>query len=196
MTQHLLFPTVVHTHKIEPGRDTRLLKDIIDRIDKKPHILLGQAPSTYGTSQFLLNNPLLADFKKRLTELVNEWAAQLDICPLEITNSWANVLGDGHRIEYHRHPRSVASGAFYLSAQDGSVDLEFRNPLMPLKQVESFVWEQIGGGISFLNEQTHKIPCEENLLILFPSWLEHGSSKVNTTKDRITVSFNTYYVDK
>lgn len=196
MKQHLLFPTVVHTHYIEPSNNTRLLKDIIDRTAKKPHILLESAPSTYGTTQTLLNNPLLAEFKRDLTAIVNDWARSLDICPLEITNSWANILGPGHRIDYHRHPRSVVSGAFYLSAPEGSIDLEFRNPLMPMKQMESFVWEQIGGGVSFLNESVHKIPCEENLLIIFPSWLEHGSTETNTTSERITLSFNTYYRDK
>jgi len=196
MKEHLLFPTVIHTHYIEPGKDTRLLRDIINRTDKKSHVLLESAPSTYGTTQTLLNNPLLVDLKRDLTDMVNNWARTLDICPLEITNSWANVLGPGHRVEYHRHPRSVVSGAFYLTAPKGSVDLEFRNPLMSMKQMESYVWEQTGGHVSFLNESVHSIPCEENLLILFPSWLEHGTSKSNTTTDRITVSFNTHYVDK
>ena len=196
MTQHLLFPTVVHTHMIEPGRDTRLLKDIIARTEKKPHPLLNSAPSTYGTGQTLLNNPLLGDFKRTLMGHINEWANTLGIPQLEITNSWANQLQPGHRVEYHRHPRSVVSGAFYLSAPPLSTDLVFRNPLMPFKQMESYVWEFDGGTTDFLNEIDHTIACEENLLILFPSWLEHGTSHDNQAKDRITVSFNTYYVDK
>ena len=30
-------------------------------------------------------------------------------------------------------------------------------------------------------------------LILFPSWLEHGSDKKNQSKERIVLSFNTEY---
>jgi uncharacterized protein (TIGR02466 family) len=196
MTQHLIFPTVIHTHYIEPNNDTKILKDIITRTNKEPHLLLKSAPSTYGTTQTLLNNPLLTDFKRHLTTLVNTWAKELDISELEITNSWANILGPGHRVDYHRHPRSVVSAAYYLQAPKGSIDLEFTNPLLPYRQCETFLYQHLYKEPNFLNQQLHTIPCEENLIVLFPSWLEHGSSHTNQSTDRITVSFNTYYRDK
>lgn len=196
MTQHLLFPTVIHTHYIEPDKDTRILKDIISRTNKKPHGLLNSGLSTYGFSQTILNNPLLNNLKGLFTEIVNEWADALNIDSLEITNSWANVLGQDSRIDWHRHTRSVVSGAYYLNVPKGSLDLEFRSPLEPLRQCETFKNRYLATESNYLNEDTHKIPCEENLLIIFPSWLEHGSCLTNQSIDRITVSFNTYYRDK
>ena len=46
--------------------------------------------------------------------------------------------------------------------------------------------------INEFSMQEQEIPCTEDLLVIFPSWLEHYS-KPNTTDKRYTVSFNTKY---
>ena len=37
-----------------------------------------------------------------------------------------------------------------------------------------------------------EVKCEQGILYLFPSWLEHYTRE-NQTNERITLSFNTYY---
>ena len=46
--------------------------------------------------------------------------------------------------------------------------------------------------VSLLNQNEIEVKCEQGILYLFPSWLEHYTRE-NQTNERITLSFNTYY---
>ena len=70
--------------------------------------------------------------------------------------------------------------------KEGSSSLHFSSPLAPLRM------NQLTESSNPLNVSEYAIPCAEDLLILFPSWLEHYTDK-NNNDLRTVISFNTHY---
>ncbi len=95
-------------------------------------------------------------------------------------SGWAVVLSSEGYQDPHIHPESVCSGVYYVQvpveiqqAGDRSGALEFgRSPLTPDREADLSV-----------------VPAE-GLLVLFPSYLWHGTVPFTASRDRICVSFN------
>ena len=97
---------------------------------------------------------------------------------LEITNSWCNVQGERSTLNFHRHPDSIISGIIFLQVDDKSSKLYFQNP----------------NNIYVKCDDDICITPEPGLLLMWPSWLAHGSGDdTNMSTERIVVSFNTYF---
>ena len=75
-------------------------------------------------------------------------------------------------LKYHKHPGSVISGIVVLKADEHSSKLIFKNPS---------------------TEETKEMTLTTGLLLMWPSYLMHGSGdSVNESKDRAVLSFNTW----
>lgn len=187
--QKLIFPTRIDIHDLSSHPDWENLKNLIKQTENqiRPHGLVNDAGSSYGTPM----TPVLSHFSVRrlrltIEELVKCMAMDLQMPPIQITNSWFNVMGKGQRVKPHRHEVSVISGALYVEAAENSVGLSFHSPLASSRMAEMLL------GSNELNENFHTIECKEGQLILFPSWLEH-STEDNKSDRRVVVSFNTEY---
>lgn len=190
MREKLLFPTVIHEWDFEPDADTAMLATLAKKMPTRAHGLVDGAQSSYNSVDTeILSNPLLANMRRRFQDCVDAMTDTLGLEPVVITNSWVNFLHEGHRVERHRHELSVISGAFYIEADPGSVELQFHSPLEPLRMFEHVVVQ------NWHNQNFNTVPCKPLTLILFPSWLSH-SSKDNQTANRVTLSFNTTYKKK
>ena len=87
-------------------------------------------------------------------------------------DSWINIQGEGSTLKYHKHPGSVISGIVVLKADEHSSKLIFKNPS---------------------TEETKEMTLTTGLLLMWPSYLMHGSGdSVNKSKDRAVLSFNTW----
>jgi uncharacterized protein (TIGR02466 family) len=187
--QNLIFPTRIDIHDLSQDPDFEKVKQIIQLQESQatPHLLLNNAFSTYTSNNIpILDHIALTGFRKRLDSLVHAMALDLRLAPITINNSWFNIMGEGQRVEPHRHMMSVISGAFYTEAAPNSAGLRFHSPLAQLRMNEMLL------DSNGLNADFHEVECKEGLLILFPSWLEH-STAVNSSKRRVTVSFNSGY---
>lgn len=185
--QKLIFPIRIDVHDLSQEPDWQNLKDLIRQSEKniRPHGLVSDAGSSYNTAM----TPILSHFsirrlRAKLDYLVKEMAQDLQLAPVQITNSWFNIMGQGHSVKPHRHELSVISGALYVEAPEGSVGLSFHSPLAQCRMAEMLL------GSNEFNENLHTMECKEGQLILFPSWLEH-SSNPNKSDRRVVVSFNT-----
>jgi len=181
-----LFPTMVGSFDFSNDPELPILLDIIKKYPTQDHMLLNGGVSSYYTETRILNDPRIAGLRSRIQDSVNQYIDYLGVAPVELGVSWFNLLGEGNRVNPHRHEISVVSGAFYVEADEGSVGLTFNSPLAPLRMYE-FVQN-----VNELNNNFFTMPCKTGLLCLFPSWLEHFTN-MNETKNRITVSFNTTY---
>lgn len=185
----LIFPTRIDIHNIADDPDWSNLKDLVRQSEAqiRPHGLVSDAGSSYGTSM----TPILSQFsvrrlRARIETLVREMAKDLQMPPMQISNSWFNIMGQGKQVKPHRHEISVISGALYVEAPEGSVGLNFHSPLAQCRMAEMLL------GSNEYNENFHTVECKEGQLILFPSWLEH-STELNHSDRRVVVSFNTEY---
>lgn len=181
----LLFPTLVHEHDFDWDDDFQALADVVAATPLKAHGLVPYS-SYFTDTPEILNHPQLANLKKRFQQCVDLWTETAGCEPVVITNSWVNRLGQGDRVERHRHELSVVSAAFYLAADEGSVGLTLESPLEAVKMFEHTV------KMNFYNQNAATFPCRKLQLLLFPSWIPH-STQANASDTRITVSFNTTY---
>lgn len=106
--------------------------------------------------------------------------------PLELNDSWFNIMNKGSRVQRHRHEGSVISGTLFVKVPDGSHGLAFSNPTIPYRMYEK---------LNARNESysyAHLETVEQGDLLLYPSWLEHFVPPIDCD-DRITIGFNTDY---
>ena len=104
---------------------------------------------------------------------------------IAIDNSWINIQKKNSKLKKHSHPLSSISGALYLKVDSNSSKIYFYNP-NPFIQ-----FSKTTGSTPYVSESAWFEPKVGDL-ILFPSWLMHGSdSDINNTEDRTVLSFNT-----
>jgi len=187
MKEILLFPTLVHEYDFDWDEDFEALEKVVAEAKLIPHRLVPES-SYFTNNPEILNHPTLENLKNRFQKCVDVWTETAGCEPAIITNSWVNRLGKGSRVERHRHELSVVSAAFYLHADEGSVGLTLESPLEGVKMFEHTV------KLNFFNQNSATFPCRTGQLILFPSWVAH-STAINESDSRITVSFNTTYVN-
>jgi uncharacterized protein (TIGR02466 family) len=187
-----MFPTLVVGFTDFITNEQR--KDIVDYLTNEEFVshkalLSNKGTSTFHTGQKLLeslenNVSSCKDLKSKIGRMIHDYSITSGFSFNEIGNSWANIQNVGSVLDEHAHPLSVISGALYLNVDDLSSSLYFQNPnpyLDYTKTIEetqySYHWTQI--------------KPQNGLLLLFPSWLKHGSNgEMNQTEKRIVLSFN------
>jgi len=184
--EHLLFPTRIDTFDLSDHPDLITACNIVRRQERQtsPHVLVSNAASSYPTNMpSILNHIALYRLKQTIQSHISKIANELQLAPVEITNSWFNVMNKGHSVKPHRHERSIISGALYIEAESNSVGLKFHSPLAQCRMAE-FLF-----GSNHLNENYHEVECKVGQLILFPGWLEHSTDE-NRSDRRVVISFN------
>jgi uncharacterized protein (TIGR02466 family) len=109
-----------------------------------------------------------------------------------ITNMWISIYEKHHYREWHIHGMSTLSGTYYIkhdsSAESGNI--LFKHPNNHYMRLAH--WPE--GTLEIPNEVTSEIINvipKSNVLIIFPSWLEHKVSANLKNDSRISLSFNT-----
>ena len=105
-----------------------------------------------------------------------------------ITQSWSNKSKTNQFHPKHKHPNSIISGVMFVSGNegDGLPPLRFHrtNDLLPL----NFEYEELND----FNTGCRWFEPVQGKLILFPSVVEHDVEKNESSKERTTLSFNTF----
>jgi len=105
-----------------------------------------------------------------------------------ITQSWANKSKTNQFHPKHKHPNSLISGVMFVSEndEDGLPPIRFHrtNDLLPL----NFDYEELND----FNADCRWFKPVQGRLILFPSLVEHDVEKNKSSRERITLSFNTF----
>ena len=165
------FQTNIHAQYdfLKGGAIERLIKSIKKEDLTNHNALVGNAKSTFAPNIDFLSNH--NSVKHRIEE-------KLFYPNLEINKSWVNVQGENSTLNFHRHPDSIISGIIFLQVDDKSSKLYFQNP----------------NNIYVKCDDDMCITPEPGLLLMWPSWLAHGSGDdTNMSTERIVVSFNTYF---
>lgn len=179
-----------------------LLKEVIS-IDHSDHgALSGEAFSTHKVDGKLgrlledLSHKLNIDFIERLNTEINDFAGTNGLVHnnwiqgmsrLMIDNSWSNIQKKGSYLRRHTHPNSKISGSLFLNVDQDSSKLYFFNP-NPYIKYEDY------DKVTDFSSVNYSIQPSNGQLILFPSWLEHGSNEeINNTDKRVVISFNSAF---
>jgi uncharacterized protein (TIGR02466 family) len=145
-------------------------------------------------SDNIINEPHIefVKLKNKIEEAANIYHHEIQLKKTyhqKITNIWININQKGHSNEWHAHPNSSLSGAFYLTK--GTAPIVFRHPFQDINTYywESSLIEEWNGA----NSGEWRIKPEPNILIVFPAWLEHKVKANKEDTDRISLSFNTQF---
>jgi hypothetical protein len=147
------------------------------------------------------NTYILKDRDSVLTKWINEqinlFAVSMLACttPVKITQSWClKHENQQQQVFTHSHPNSIISGAYYVSAPEGTANLRFNRPT-PTSQ-PYIKWDTPDDLLADQpwNWTWHEIPVQTGRLVLFPSQTPHSveGTSVNTNS-RCVLSFNTWF---
>lgn len=141
------------------------------------------------TSNNVLDNNELKDIKEYIETHIQEYKQKI-ISPkydntLYITESWINYTNKNQSHHKHSHDNSLVSGVFYFNTIENDAI--------------TFYKKKSGLSLSFdtetanvFNTLSYKLPVSNNMLILFPSELEHEVDINIQDKTRISLSFNVF----
>jgi uncharacterized protein (TIGR02466 family) len=107
-----------------------------------------------------------------------------------MTGMWSNVQESGMMHHVHQHPNSFLSGVLYISIPEceNPGRIHFTDP----RQAKNMVYADFKKE-SCISSRTIWIKPTTGTLLLFPSWLEHGTEHfISNNKDdiRVSLSFN------
>jgi uncharacterized protein (TIGR02466 family) len=186
-----LFPTLVHQFKevLSPEQLSIIRQDCMEAEVGVHDAFVGASKSSFARESRLIDaletrHPALAGLKKGLDTLIGDYAAALGFDDVHITNSWFNVQYPGSVLKQHAHPDSKVSAAFCIHADELSSPLFLDNPnpalsyVHPDRHTDNFY-------------ESMKIRMAPGDLVLFPSWIKHGSGfEANQSQARVMISLN------
>ena len=191
-----IFPTLIYY--INNFIDKDKCRDIFDYLKHKSEVLTNHKSilndpssksSNYVDNNILVELSKLNDDNKVIFDNIVKHIQQYSKdtgyeLPFKTINSWFNIQNEGSVLSQHIHENTVIAGAFYIKVPENSSPIVFENPnnmmKMLLKKEDT----------KFSINQKNFYPKEGDL-ILFPSFLFHGSGGIiNQGKDRTIISFN------
>tara|TARA_B100000945_G_scaffold134019_1_gene107006 strand:+ start:180 stop:767 length:588 start_codon:yes stop_codon:yes gene_type:complete len=100
-------------------------------------------------------------------------------------STWVNINNRGNYNSRHTHSNGInfLSGVYYVTVPKNSGNIVFFDP-------KSMIFSSAPDGEYYRRSTSEVCEPKENMLLLFPSWLEHEVEQNNTDEDRISISFN------
>ncbi len=112
---------------------------------------------------------------------------------INLKNMWININPKGGYNVVHVHPNSFFSGVFYVQTPKDCGNIILRHPCSHTENNwKDEFWNKLSPETTTLNY----LNAKENMLYIFPSWLEHYVQVNKSKKDRISISFNLGVVKK
>ena len=178
-----LFPTPIGWFKNDAGILKKENKYILN-LDRKPNL-----GNSISANKNVLEDKQLKNLKDWIINKVDLYFEKTHKPALDtklyITQSWCNYTKKGEHHHKHSHRNSFISGVYYVQANIEQDRIKFFNDVYKQLSVvarEYNVW----------NSETWYFNVESDLLVLFPSSLNHMVETVDSDKERISLSFNTF----
>jgi uncharacterized protein (TIGR02466 family) len=141
----------------------------------------------------LLDDDVLCDlksfFEKSLNVFFQEIFKPSTNVRLKITQSWANYSNINQYHNVHNHPNSIISGVFYVNTNENSDKIIFSRHV----HTSTIPYDIDTEEYNLWNAHNWELDAEEGSLLLFPSTLNHRVPSVIGEKERISISFNTFF---
>ena len=143
----------------------------------------------------VLDNPVMAGFKSNLVTIIQGYAHAMlqiqDDISFYITNSWVTVHKQGDFAPAHNHDNSLLSGTCYVNIPDDDESMfEIYAPqahnLFGFLKPKYKQW-------NIFNSKNWSAKPNTGTTILFPSYLEHGTTPMTSNTDkRYCLAFNVF----
>lgn len=134
---------------------------------------------------------------QNLIILINEKLKQIhsysnlkNNCKLVVDNIWININSKYSYNDKHIHFKSFYSGVYYLQVPENSGNIQFTNP-SNLQRIFIEVYKNYIQNFNGFTAQNWVFKPQKDLLLLFPSWIEHSVNQNLSNENRISIAFNT-----
>jgi uncharacterized protein (TIGR02466 family) len=186
----LIFPTPV-------GVVSFSNMELFDRMANNVLTLKNQSASTlfedtgnWCTNDDLNELPQFAELTKLIDSEVRAFLQDVHKANpdhFKMSCMWSNVHNTKSKHHIHSHPNSFLSGVVYLSTPDNPGNIFFVDPRMGSRYHAPDYFEK-----TIYNEKICNFTPRAGMMLLFPSWLDHGTDCGNflETEYRISLSFN------
>jgi len=141
----------------------------------------------------ILDLPQFADFRKICLEYLHMYTGEiLNIADeFRITDSWSTRNPKGTEHPAHVHANSCFSGVYYAQVKSGAIEFLFERQFS-----KWFNFKYNFKKFDTVNSSSYWIDCKPNMMIIFPSWLEHFVHPNEHDQERIIVGFNSFVTGK
>ena len=102
---------------------------------------------------------------------------------IEITSMWGNIQRHGNYCFKHTHANSVFSGVFYVNEYVNFPPIQFHRTTESSFDLKVNEENELNRGKIFLYPK-------KDMIVIFPSWLEHDVPVNTSGQDRLSISFN------
>lgn len=99
---------------------------------------------------------------------------------------WVNLLKSGGHHSGHIHPHSIISGTLYVEVPQGSGEIRFEDPRLPLMMAAPARRKDADEEL----QPFVTIEPQAGLLLLWESWLRHEVMPGSGRGERLSISFN------
>ena len=167
-------------------------KDLIDSLEYKEY----DNGVGYMSNNKILLEESFSDLRIQIEEKINLYLSnilQFEEGKIKHACSWLSIQGPKKSAEMHIHANSCYSGVVYLKYPPNSGKIWFSHPL----QIPTFGTSTISPSISkfnVFNSKRYFIEPKDNLLLLFPSHVDHYTEVNETLENRYALSFNYFIV--
>ena len=187
---HLYFP--VSIYRIENLLEKSAIDSMrieVDRIEKTvPRGGSNWESDVYNTlgTHDISSNIIFKDLCEKVNWHVNKFNHTLGSNHKieKSRDSWLNIYYENQYQELHHHPEQY-SAVFFLTAPENCSNFIIVNPNEHFQRNLLDIRE-----LNQLNEVIHEIRVQENLLIIFRSFLKHMVPKNKSVDKRVSISFN------
>ena len=107
-----------------------------------------------------------------------------------VSNLWVNINKKHSYNLNHIHTGSFFSGCFYIKVPEESGRINFENP-SKTHQIFTNNFNLYTDNLNEFTAHHWTYDPKPNLLLLFPSWIEHNVDQNLSNEDRISFAFNT-----
>ena len=127
-----------------------------------------------------------------LNEKASEVAHKIGLnSNLTVNSFWININPTGTLNKEHTHCGSIFSAVLYIKADLNCGNLVLKNPNSIVQNSYLHYWHLLElATSSIFTSPTLNVTPKENLLVIFPSWIEHSVGMNCSQYDRISIAFN------
>lgn len=100
-----------------------------------------------------------------------------------ITTSWSTKSEKGGYSKFHNHRNCVYSGVYYFHGDEHTGKIRFNNPFRKS-------WFLKCSKLNELNMEQMGIGPEKNIVVFFPSYMDHAIQEHRSDETRYSIAFN------